>query len=63
VWRGGNPLLPSPSKIATVTATMYIDTNCKVTKANPLCYYEVKATDTVNKKQVSTIPSNIVSAK
>ncbi len=63
VWRGGNPLLPSPSKIATVTATMYTDTTCKVTKANPLCYYEVKATDTMNKKQVITGPSNIVSAK
>ncbi len=59
VWRGGNPTLPSPSKIATVTATAYNDGGCKL----KLCYYEVKATDTVNKKQVITGPSNIVSAK
>ena len=59
VWRGGNPSLPSPSKIATVTATAYTDSGCKL----KLCYYEVKATDTVNKKQVITGPSNIVSAK
>ena len=59
VWRGGNPSLPSPSKIATVTATAYTDNGCKL----KLCYYEVKATDTMNKKQVITAPSNIVSAK
>ena len=59
VWRGGNPSLPSPSKIATITATAYADKGCTL----KLCYYEVRATDTVNKKQVVTAPSNIVSAK
>ncbi len=58
VWRGGNPSLPSPSKIATVINTSYTDSGCKL----KVCYYEVKAQDTVAKKSVTTGPSNIVKA-
>jgi hypothetical protein len=59
VWRGGKPGLPSPAKIATVTNTFYVDSNCEL----KVCYYEVKAQDTVGKTRVNTAPSNIVEAK
>ena len=63
VYRCTASTCPAPPKIAVVTETAYTDTSCKTTTKNPLCYYEVKATDTMNKKQVITGPSNIVSAK
>lgn len=63
VYRCTASTCPAPPKIAVVTETAYTDTSCKTTTKKPFCYYEVKATDTVNKKQVITGPSNIVSAK
>ena len=58
VWRGGNATMPSPSKISTVTNTSYVDGTCKL----KVCYYEVKAQDTVGKKGATSGPSNIVKA-
>jgi hypothetical protein len=58
VYRGGGPLMPSPSKIATVAAISYTDSGCQRT-----CYYYVRANDTVGKKAVETGPSNIVRAQ
>jgi len=51
VWRGSNPLLPNPSKIATVIPTSYFDKHCR-----GVCCYEVRANDTVG-----TVPTAVVS--
>jgi hypothetical protein len=56
VWKGSNPLLPNPSKIATVLSTSYFDKHC-----HGVCCYEVRANDTVGSVPTAVVsgPSNI----
>jgi hypothetical protein len=55
VFRCANAGCPKPPLIATVTATKYTDK-----PGNGVHFYEVKANDTVNKKAVTSAPSNII---
>lgn len=54
------PTCPAPPKIATVTGTSY---TALCLHKNGICYFEVKASDLVAGKKVTTGPSNIVEAK
>ncbi len=58
VWRGQNPAMPLPMKIATVAATAYADR--QVPKGT--YYYEVTANDREGKITLASLASNIVEA-
>ena len=60
IFRGPNPLLPGPPKIATVASNQLFYTDTKGCGAKKTCYYDVKALDKFQGKNTVSVPSNII---